>query len=892
MMKLNGISEKSAGNNHTGRLHVHYKSDDMDEMLEAEGGGLAARVGALERRSLEQGEQLLCLRSSLADALRRLSQLETSRNGTHTPNTPTRSTTPSQSKDLRIKQPAYRSPDSTSHVNRDSSRRTTVHGMPNNSALTQRRGVHYQSTGSLQSESPNSSSSLSPAPSPSPRATPQPQLSAHRSRNNSTSSNQSNFGGGISPGSGNLTKRWSSTGDFNAPQGGIANNRFSTKSLLNLYSKPSQNGPTLKHGTHTCQYNDDDGTVRMFLRGRPIVLHAPSAVLDTYDLNKVAPPPHTKLKLDWVYGYRGKDCRSNLYLLPTGEMVYFVASVVVLFNVDEQCQRHYIGHTDDVKCLAIHPNKLVVATGQCAGHDRVDARPHIRIWNSVSLATLAVIGASEMERGVCCISFSRADGGTLLCAVDQGNEHNISVWDWQRGERGSKITETKCSVDTVVAAEFHPLDRNQIVTCGKNHIAFWTLDQGGTLYKRMGIFENRDKPKYVTCLAFSPDGDVISGDSNGNIIVWGRGTNTIIKFIRGVHEGSIFSICILKDGSALSGGGKDGRLIQLDGDLAPTGIECAIEGHFGGVRVLAEGRGSQVLVGTTKNCILQGDFSLTFSPVVLGHLDELWGLACHPNLAQFVTAGWDCLLQMWDALSHSTVWSKDIGDRAQSCAFSRDGSAVVVGCLTGKWMVFDSVTRELVAQNTDGAEPIQCIKFSPDGRLVAFGSRDNFIYIYQVDEDCRKYSRLGKCLGHSSYITHVDWSADGQYLRSNSGDYELLYWNPTTCRQITNTSSLRDVEWDSNTCTLSFQTIGIWPENADGTDINSCESSHDNRLVATGDDFGKVKLFSYPTTQPKSLCHQYGGHSSHVTSVSFLHDDTRLVSTGGMDTSVMQWSLE
>lgn len=58
----------------------------------------------------------------------------------------------------------------------------------------------------------------------------------------------------------------------------------------------------------------------------------------------------------------------------------------------------------------------------------------------------------------------------------------------------------------MVAAEFHPLDRNQIVTCGKNHIAFWTLDQGGTLYKRMGVFETRDKPKYVTCLAFNHNG--------------------------------------------------------------------------------------------------------------------------------------------------------------------------------------------------------------------------------------------------------------------------------------------------------------------------------------------------------------------------------------------------
>lgn len=29
--------------------------------------------------------------------------------------------------------------------------------------------------------------------------------------------------------------------------------------------------------------------------------------------------------------------------------------------------------------------------------------------------------------------------------------------------------------------------------------------------------------------------------------------------------------------------------------------------------------------------------------------------------------------------------------------------------------------------------------------------------------------------GHSSFITHIDWSEDSQYLRSNSGDYELLY---------------------------------------------------------------------------------------------------------------------
>ncbi|XP_026730498.1 echinoderm microtubule-associated protein-like 2 isoform X3 [Trichoplusia ni] len=827
------------------------------EMLEGEGAGLAARVAELEVRCARQAEELLCLRSTLADALRRLNALEgrpaapaTQRNGAYTGSTGT------PTRELRLRQPSYR----------ETAKRTSSYGS-STSSLPQRRGPQHQSTGSLQSDSPASSSSLSPAPSPSPRATPAPHLVPHppqpyRSRNNSTSSKE-----GTSPAANSLTKRWNSTGDFNAQ------------------------GLTPNSSTHTCQYNEEDASMRMYLRGRPVVLYAPSEH-DGLDPAKVAPPPQNKLKLEWAYGYRGKDCRSNLYLLPTGEIVYFVAAVVVLFNVEEQCQRHYTGHTDDVKCIAIHPNKLVIASGQCAGHDRLDARPHVRVWNSVSLATLAVIGAGQMERAVACITFSRADGGALLAAVDDGPDHTISVWEWQRPDKGHCLAETKCSVDTVVAAEFHPLDRNQIVTCGKNHIAFWTLDQTNMLYKRMGVFDSRDKPKYVTCLGFNHNGDVLSGDSSGNITVWARGTNTVARLVRGVHDGAVFALLPTKEGHVVTGGGKDGRIVLFDADMNAAGVENVIEGHYGGVRALAEGRGRQLYVGTTRNCVLHGDLQLGFSPAVLGHVDEVWGLAAHPQLAQFATAGWDKLLQLWDALGHCTVWSKDIDERAQSLAWAARGEVLAVGCLSGKWLVFDPHSRDLLAAHQDGTEPIQTIQYSPDNKLVALGSRDNFIYVYRVDDNGARYSRLGKCLGHSSYITHLDWSEDSQYIRSNSGDYELLFWNATTCRQIPSATSMRDVVWATNTCPITFTTIGVWPESADGTDINSCTRSHDNRLVATGDDFGKVKLFAYPVTQPKSLCHQFGGHSSHVTCVRFLPDDSRLLSTGGLDTSVLQWVVD
>ena len=68
------------------------------------------------------------------------------------------------------------------------------------------------------------------------------------------------------------------------------------------------------------------------------------------------------------------------------------------------------------------------------------------------------------------------------------------------------------------------------------------------------------------------------------------------------------------------------------------------------------------------------------------------------------------------------------------------------------------------------------MKYSPDGSKLAVGSHDNKIYIYSTDN----YKLIGKCTKHSSFITSVDWSADGGYIRSVCGAYELLFFNGET----------------------------------------------------------------------------------------------------------------
>ena len=344
------------------------------------------------------------------------------------------------------------------------------------------------------------------------------------------------------------------------------------------------------------------------------------------------------------------------------------------------------------------------------------------------------------------------DGGNLLVAVDEGADHTMSIWDWSRSERGTKITETKCATETVVAAEFHPLEAGVIVSVGKGHVNFWTLDNTSlTLSRKTGLFDLRDKPKYVTCLAFSFNGDVLTGDSNGNVFIWGRGYNAVTKALRNVHEGPIFSLCVLKDGSIVTGGGKDRKMVQYDSSYRKTGLEATLPEHLGSVRTICQGKGSQFVIGSTRNSILQGTFELNFQEIVTGHVDEVWALATHPTQNQFLTAGYDNLLHLWDTLTHRAVWSSNIGDQAQSACFSKDGEVIIIAMASGKWMVLDANTREIYGLFQDGVEALHSARFSPDGKFLALGSRDGILYIYQVSESFKKYHRMGRCLVSSKY---------------------------------------------------------------------------------------------------------------------------------------------
>lgn len=71
-------------------------------------------------------------------------------------------------------------------------------------------------------------------------------------------------------------------------------------------------------------------------------------------------------------------------------------------------------------------------------------------------------------------------------------------------------------------------------------------------------------------------GDILTGDSNGNVLAWPRGTNRVGKTIANAHEGGVFTICVMKDGNVITGGGKDRRITEWDHRLSRTGRQAEV----------------------------------------------------------------------------------------------------------------------------------------------------------------------------------------------------------------------------------------------------------------------------------------------------------------------------
>ena len=301
----------------------------------------------------------------------------------------------------------------------------------------------------------------------------------------------------------------------------------------------------------------------------------------------------------------------------------------------------------------------------------------------------------------------------------------------------------------------------------------------------------------------------------------------------------------------------------------------------------------RLILGTKASEIYEIDLLTTdknLYRLCQGHYDErseTWGLCAHPTRQKFYTVGDDMTARLWDAKSKRLESMVYLGKKARSVAVRPDGGHVAVGCYDGHVKILSADLASEIADASPTPAWIEAIVYSPNNERLAVGAHDNKIYLL----DTKTYSVREICKGHSSYITNMDFSVDCKYLQSTSGAYELLFWDATTGRQEKSSTAVRDVKWATFTSTLGWPVQGIWPTGSDMSDVNSADRNEDLSLIVTGDDFRRVKLFSYPAVKERSAFKEFKGHSEHVPNVRFSKDGKYVYSVGGLDKAVMQYEV-
>lgn len=290
-----------------------------------------------------------------------------------------------------------------------------------------------------------------------------------------------------------------------------------------------------------------------------------------------------------------------------------------------------------------------------------------------------------------------------------------------------------------------------------------------------------------------------------------------------------------------------------------------------------------------------------------GHRGPVFGVAFSQDSKSLFTAGEDGTVRHWDVGT-----CQEISQPFQHelpvwfVAVAPDARTIATACTDNHLRLWDTTSRQLRQLRYSPGERVMAPAFSPDGRLLAFGTGNNIrIWDFAAERE-RTVLR-----GSAGIIRSLRFTRDGRELFSASEFDRPMVWTLDRPEKLTTLRGFREgirsmmvspdqklllvgsgdfIEPERSAEVLVFdlasQKPALPPLNHPAA-VNSLSMSADGNLLATGCQDRSVRVFGMP--EGRLLRTLTNAANNKTDSLLFSPDGRTLVTCGGSPEQVAVW---